>query len=117
MKTNAHELGRLLVALGRAGIELAARGGVLMHRPSVLSPHLAERLTANRGAVLRLLVEGYTPASDDARYVLGERLGIADELALTVRPGSPAWLVAVGEALQAERRSTTLHDPKYGGIL
>ena len=54
----------------------------------------------HKAAVLGLLLNGYTPAGDtDAGYVLGERLGVADGLAMPTHPGSAAWLVAVGESV------------------
>ena len=100
---HSHELAPLLVALGRAGIELAPHPtdpARLRHRPADLPPDVSARLRLHRGAMLRLLADGYTPAGGtDAEYVYGERLGIADELAMPKHPGSPAWLVAVGESL------------------
>lgn len=95
-----HELAPLLLDLGRAGIELAPHptdAGRLRHRPADLPPDLSARLRMHKAAVLRLLVDGYAPAGDDAGYVLGERLGVADGLGLPTHPGSPARLVAVGE--------------------
>ena len=100
---NPHELAPLLLALGRAGIELAPHptdAGRLRHRPADLPPDLSARLRLHRGAVLVLLAGGYAPdahaADDDAGYVLGERLGVADGLGMPTHPGSAAWLVAVG---------------------
>jgi hypothetical protein len=52
----------------------------------------------HRAAVRSLLVHGYAPAGDDAGYVFGERLGVADELGMPTHVGSAAWLVAVGES-------------------
>lgn len=46
----------LLLALGRAGIELAAHGDRLRHRPADLPPDLSARLRLHRAAVLGLLV-------------------------------------------------------------
>ena len=88
----------MLLALGRAGIELAAHGDRLRHRPAVLLPDLLEALRRHRGAILGLLVGDYAPGDADARYVIGERLGMADGLLMPTHPGAPAWLVAVGEA-------------------
>ncbi len=103
------ELAPLLLALGRAGIDLAPHptdSGRLRFKcqggPANLPPHLSARLRLHRGAVLGLLADGYAtdPHGDtDARYVLGERLGIADDLGTPTHPGSPAWLLALGEAL------------------
>jgi hypothetical protein len=50
--------------------------------------------------MVRLLVDGYAPTDDDAGYVLGERLGVADGLGMLTHPGSAAWLVAVGESMR-----------------
>ena len=80
MNPNPHELAPLLLALGRAGIELAPHptdAGRLRHRPADLPPDLSARLRIYRAAVVGLLVDGYAPAGDDAGYVLGERLGVA----------------------------------------
>ncbi|MFN7021510.1 MAG: hypothetical protein ACK4WH_09315 [Phycisphaerales bacterium] len=99
---NPHELAPLLLALGRAGIELAPHptdAGRLRHRPADLPPDLSARLRIHRAAVLGLLVDGYAPAGDDAECVLGERLGVADGLGMPTHPGSAAWLVAVGESM------------------
>lgn len=107
MNPHPHELAPLLLALGRAGIELAPHptdaarlrfkcpGG-----PADLPPDLSARMRIHRAAVLGLLVVGYAPAGDtDAGYVLGERLGVADGLGMHTHPGSAAWLVAVGESM------------------
>lgn len=105
MNPHPHELAPLLLALGRAGIELAPHptdAGRLRHRPADLSPDLSARLRIHRAAVLGLLVNGYAPdphGDTDAGYVLGERLGVADGLGLPTNPGSAAWLVAVGESI------------------
>lgn len=105
-------LAPLLVALGRAGIELAPHptdAGRLRHRRPTpdgwaadLPPDLSARLRMHRAGVLGLLADGHAPdphGDMDAGYVLGERLGVADGLGLATHPGSAAWLVAVGEAL------------------
>jgi len=103
-----HELAPLLLALGRAGIELAAHPtdpARLRHRPADLPPDLSARLRIHRAAVLGLLVNGYAPkphGDTDAGYVLGERLGVADALGMPTHPGSAAWLVAVGEAMVSD---------------
>ena len=102
MNTHPHELAPLLLALGRAGIELAPHptdAGRLRHRPAHLPPNLSARLRIHRAAMVRLLVDGYAPTDDDAGYVLGERLGVADGLGMLTHPGSAAWLVAVGYSL------------------
>ena len=101
MNPHPHEVAPLLVAVGRAGIELAPHPSDparLRHRPVDLPPDLSARLRVHRAAVLGLLVDGYGPAGD-AGYVFGERLGIAVDLELPTHPGSAAWLVAVGESM------------------
>ena len=109
MNPNPHELAPLLLALGRAGIELAPHpsdAGRLRFKcpggPADLPPDLSARLRIHRAAVLWLLVDGYAPephGDTDAGYVLGERLGVADGLGLPTHPGSAAWLMAVGESI------------------
>ena len=119
MNPHPHELAPLLLALGRAGIELAPHptdAGRLRHRRSTpdgwaadLPPDLSARLRLHRGAILGLLAGGYSPdahAGDgDAGYVYGERLGVADGLGLATHPGSAAWLVAAGESMHLEEAS------------
>ena len=97
----------LLVALGVAGIELGRHPSDperLRHRPATLPPDLLEGLQRHRAAILALLDTidgkgGYAPAREDAAIVYGERLGMADGLGMHTHPGSPAWLVAVGESM------------------
>ena len=48
-------------------------------------------------------VDGVDTPDDEARHVLNERLGVADGLGLPTHTGSPAWLTAVGEAMEAGR--------------
>lgn len=107
---NQSELASLLLALGRAGIELAPHStGPAKLRfkspggPADLPPELSARLRVHRGAILGLLASGYAPDAhadgDDAGYVYGERLGVADGLGMPTHPGSAAWLVAVGESM------------------
>jgi hypothetical protein len=96
------ELAPLLVALGRAGIELAPHptdAGRLRHHPAVLPPDLAARLRMHKPAILELLAGVDAPPDDDTAYALDERLGIADDLGMPTHPGSPAWLVAVGVSM------------------
>ncbi len=113
------ELAPLLVALGWAGIELAAHGDRLRHRPADLPTDLLARLRLHRGAVLGLLLNEYTPsayASDgEAGYVFGERLGVADGLGMPTHSGSAAWLIAVGESIEISCRSATLGVPSGHG--
>ena len=104
MNLHPRELAPLLVALGAAGIELARHPtdtARLRHRPAILPPDLSARLRLHRGAVVRLLGGGIAPGGDAAaEYVYGERLGIADDLGIPTGPGSPAWLIAVGESMK-----------------
>lgn len=69
------------------------------HQLADLPPNLSARPRLHAAPGPSLLVNGYTPADDDAAYVLDERLGVADELQMPTHPGSPAWLVAVGESM------------------
>ena len=39
----------------------------------------------------------------EAGYVYGERMGIGNGLGMPTHPGSPAWLVAVGESMGEKR--------------
>lgn len=99
------ELALLLVALGRAGIELARHPtdpALLRLRPARLDPDLLARLRMHKAAILALLATGCVSDSagaPEAAYIQAERLGIADELAMPTHSGSPAWLIAVGEAM------------------
>lgn len=64
MNTHPRELASLLLALGRAGIELAPHPTDptrLRHRPADLPPGLSARLRMHRAAVLGLLVNRYVP--------------------------------------------------------
>ena len=111
MNPHPHELAALLLALGCAGIEVASNptdSARLRHRPTDLPPDLSARLRVHKPTVLQLLANGYAPAiGTDAEYVFGERLGVADDLRLPTHPGSPAWLIAVGESLQSSWNSGT----------
>jgi len=100
------ELSLLLLAVGLAGIELAphpAHETSLRHRPATIPPDLAARLRLHKPGVLAILRGEKLPdeahGDSEAAYIMGERLGIADELGMPTHPGSPAWLVAVGEAM------------------
>ncbi len=94
---------RLLLNLGWAGVEVAAHGDRLRHYPAMLAPDLSARLRMHKAAILTLLANDYAavPVADpEAAYILGERLGIADDLGMATHPGAPAWLIAVGESMQ-----------------
>lgn len=114
---HTHELGPLLMDLGHAGIEITQcpteKGGLRIMRHGMaadLPPDLAARLWIHRAAVLGLLADGYTPDSfTEEEYILGERLGMADELGLPTHLGAPAWLVAVGESM-------VIQDTQVGNI-
>jgi hypothetical protein len=98
----------LLIDLGRAGVEVARKRTEperLRYRPDTLPPKVLPRLRFHRDAILDLLptIDGkgrYAPAHEDAAIVYGERLGMAEGLGMPTHPGSPAWLVAVGESME-----------------
>jgi hypothetical protein len=105
LTSHPQELAQLLLALGLAGIELASHPTDptrLLHRPATLPQDLAARLRLHKAGVLVVLGgQGIPDEADpdtEAGYVLGERLGVADGLGVPTHPGSPAWLVAVGES-------------------
>lgn len=101
MTATLRGLAGLLAALGRAGVELAPHPSDLTrlrHRPAALAPDLIGGLRHHREAILVLLMGAWLPG-DEAAYVFGERLGAADGLGMPTHAGSPAWLVAVGEAM------------------
>jgi hypothetical protein len=102
----SQELPALLIDLGFAWVELARHPSdqsCLRYRPASTPPDLAARLRLHKPEVLAILRgEGLPDESDEdsePAYIMGERLGIADELGMLTHPGSPAWLVAVGEAM------------------
>lgn len=99
-----HELGPLLSDLGGTGVELAAHptdSTLLRHCPAVLPPDLLARVRDHKPEILALLVRDCASSGYDAGYVLAERLGVADGLGMPTHIGSPAWMIAVGESLQA----------------
>jgi hypothetical protein len=96
-------LSALLVETGAAGVEVSSHPSApdrLRHRPPELPTHLAARLAFYKPHLLRLLKTGFAPPDPESAYVLGERLGVAQELGMSTEPGSPGWLVAVGEAIE-----------------
>lgn len=138
MNPHPHELAPLLLDLGHAGIELAPHptdADRLRHRPANLPASLRDRLGVHKRAVLDLLRGGPVdrqfrtrahevggtvcalsrPEIDhpypEAWYVLDERLGVADGLGMPTHPGSPAWLVAVGEAVHISAAGRTVPTP------
>ncbi len=100
------KLARLLVSLGQASAEVSAHpddSAQLRYRPMSLPPDWLEALREHHEFILTTLADagGSVPPGDS--YVLGERLGTADELGLPTHPGSAAWLIAVGESVGARR--------------
>jgi hypothetical protein len=117
----SHELASLLIALGCAGVELAPHPtdpARLRYRPTDPPPDLLAGTAAYKSAILGLLIGDYVPANDEAGYVLGERLGIAEGLGMPIHPGAPAWLIAMGESMQylEARDRTDWRLPASGGI-
>lgn len=106
-----HELARLLIALGRASVELAPHPTDperLRHRPPTLRPELANEVRTRRVVLIGLLVVGYAPdAEAEAAYVYGERMAMASDLGMPTHAGSPAWLVAVGESMWCRCHAAT----------
>jgi len=99
-------IGDLFVKLGVAGVELAPHPtdpARLRYAPNSLPAELLDDLRQHREAILVVLRDDYVADDADAAYMLGERLGIADDLGMTTHRGSPSWLVAVGEAMRSTR--------------
>ena len=91
-------LAGLLIDLGAAGVALRVRRGVLQIR---CTDEQAPRIEPYRAALLGLL-NGYEPSGAEEGIVFEERLGVAEGLGMPTAPGSPGWLIAVGEAIRAE---------------
>lgn len=108
----SRELAALLLNLGQAGIELGLHPTDctrIGHRPAVLPADLSARLLTHKTAVLVLLANARADGCPEAtEYVASERLGVADELELATHPGSPAWLIAMGESLAAMEASASV---------
>lgn len=95
-------LPNLLIDLGHAGALLRrACGGIGFTPESALTPARAAAVALHRAAILDLLAAGYFPGGTEAAYVFGERMGVADSLGAPTDVGSPAWMIAVGESLNA----------------
>jgi hypothetical protein len=95
--------GALLVEVGAAGVEVSSHPSApdrLRHRPTELPSHVVVRLAHYKPDLLRLLRAGFAAPDPESAYVLSERLGVAQELGMSTEPGSPGWLVAVGEAIE-----------------
>ncbi|TVQ62518.1 MAG: hypothetical protein EA378_04080 [Phycisphaerales bacterium] len=91
----------LLRGLGSRGVELAAVGSDRVAWRGELLPGEVAELRQHKLDVLFMLTAPV--AGEEGRYVLAERLGVAEELGLPTHPGSPAWLIATGEAIDADR--------------
>lgn len=92
-----------MLVLGKAGIEVAVNPtdpDRLLFRPVTADPDLVEMLRRHQCGIIDLLAAGGVRDDDDAEYTQAERLGIGAELGMATHAGSPAWLVAVGEALR-----------------
>jgi hypothetical protein len=61
-----------------------------------------------RPAILKLLRAGQSLIGEEEQYLLAERLAVAEDLGLNTHPGSPAWLIAQGEALEVTYRTNSL---------
>lgn len=99
------DLGRVLVMLGCAGLELCLHPTDhqwLRFRPAGLPPALRDVLRVHKQSLLGLLASGYRPVDIGAAYLFEERLGVAQDLGMEVHSGAPAWLIAVGEAMREE---------------
>ncbi|MCC6321082.1 MAG: hypothetical protein IT438_06545 [Phycisphaerales bacterium] len=95
-------LPELLIDLGRAGATLRdAYPGLGFAPHAELTLERAAAIAAHKTNLLILLAAGYVASDppDDAEYILGERLGVADRLGMPTHPGSAAWLVAIGESM------------------
>lgn len=115
------ELAPLLVAFGAAGGEVAlhpSEPGGVRYRPLTLPADLVALLKAHRGDVHTLLANGFLATSAESAYIVEERLGVADELAMPTHRGSAAWLVAVGEAIAVTCKEASAGIPStYAGAL
>lgn len=94
-------LADLLVDLGRAGVTLRDAGsGVGFVPRSALTPERAASLAVHKAGILALLAGvGMPEPGTDAADLLAERLGVGDALGMATAPGSPGWMIALGEAL------------------
>lgn len=110
-----HDLTDLVASLGRAGIGLDRHPDdptILRFRPTGIDAALVDRIRGSKAALLRLLVEGVPiePGSE-AEAVVGERLGVADELGMPTTPGAPAWSIAVAEAMRCDSATLRVESP------
>lgn len=103
--------GAILVLLGRAGICLAAHPTdpeLIRWYPARVPKGLLRHLLEEKPALLATLSRPPCFATDAARDVFEERMGIAMSLDMDCHVGSPAWLIAVGEALERDSKSVEL---------
>ncbi|MFZ4576386.1 MAG: hypothetical protein ACOYN0_18530 [Phycisphaerales bacterium] len=97
--------GALLVLLGRAAISLSPHPTdphLIRWFPAEAPKGLLRHLLAEKSAILVMLGQPLCFATDAARDVFEERIGIATSLEMDCNVGSPAWLIAVGEALELD---------------
>jgi hypothetical protein len=100
-------LADLLIELGAAGVTLWVRRGKLRGH---CTDEQALRIKPHREVLLSVLT-GYVPTGAEEAYVFQERLGVAEERGMLTEPGSPGWLIAVGEAIRAEEAAQAARPP------
>lgn len=98
------DLASACLTLGKAGVHIALHSGSLAFKLPATNSNLRTLLLRHRVSLEECL-EGRSFWSPDAADIFTERLAVADGLEMPTHPGSPAWLVAVGEALA--------HDPSW----
>jgi hypothetical protein len=104
-------LRELLLELGTSGVVVRAINGRVGLTPrSWLNEPRSLAMTIHKPALLTILISGFQAVVHEAAYVFEERLGIADDLGLSTSIGSAAWLVAVGEAMHAEKSASHCKD-------
>ncbi len=97
--------GAILVLLGRAGICLAEHPtdpDRIRWYPARVPKGLLRHLLEEKPAILAVLSQPPWFATDAARDLFEERMGVAAALEMDCNVGSPAWLIAVGEALELD---------------
>jgi hypothetical protein len=110
-------LAALLIDLGRAKVTLRDAGSGLGFAPrSAFTQARAGALVAHKAAALALLRDDYHPPDDDAAYIFLERIGVGIDMGMPTDPGSPAWCIAVGEAMGGTPADPTLAD-RLAGIV
>lgn len=114
--TDFTQLSRLLVTLGRQGIELAIdprKPDRLLYRPINALESTIGQIRLQNTALRCLLSTPLVPSGPDSEHTLNERLGIADDLGLSTHPGSPGWLTAVGESIKINCSTTSIEIHSY----